>query len=319
MKPLRAALALIVLLAPAAPAGAFEVKERLWAEVWGQTSYRRTNLGADTGAYREIDFLLTTVAANLGLRFPVRGTLYLDPYFNFDILKDSGRDPWNHAYWNNHFKYGPGLRLRYEYENDRGLEAPVSIRNFWAGLFTEYLIMTDSLNQADDRVSELVRQGNYRLGFDGWLSVETLRRRGFSAWTETWGELVYNNTNFQFKGTHDYWPLTVQPRVGLKYKYRRAALQPYYTVRLQTDLDDASWNHEVWFNNYQYGPGIRLLLDGSFIKKGLSVFVYAESVNMGYLPKVDDARRRNISTYDNKVNLEFYVPFGAVTFDQYAD
>ncbi|MFH1724440.1 MAG: hypothetical protein ABII00_07445 [Elusimicrobiota bacterium] len=214
-------------------------------------------------------------------------------------------------------KYGPGLRLRYEFENKTPGGSPMRVRTFWTGLFFEHMLMVESLNNADGRIPNTVHSRNSRFGSETWLMMDTPELNSWSVWWESWTELIYNRHNFNFKNTLHYYSLAFQPRLGARYRFDRLWLQPYYTFRLGLDLGRNPWNQVPWFNNIQHGPGFRVLLERFKFKPGLVVYAYVESLRVNYLPKVTQASRANISRYDNRATIEFWVPFGALKMTPY--
>lgn len=304
---------LIVLIAPLNSHSQENEHDLLWMEIWGNSSYRKTNFGIKSDSYREEDFPLTILSCNVGLRFPLEKFLFFDPYFNFDTGEDFGNDTWNKAFWNNNMKFGPGVRLRYEYENKENKRHVFRLNNFFIGIFSEYLFMIESLNSSNDPIPDSVHTENYRMGVDSWISTETATINSMNIWGEMWAEISYNTTNYYFKDTHDFYNLALQPRLGIQYKHEKFSIQPYCTLHVSEDFGDKSWNKEPWFNSLQYGPGIRFLFENLRIKEGMVLLVYAESLRIDYLPRVDKTRCQDIHSEDVRICFEFWVPFGTIT------
>jgi len=133
-----------------------------------------------------------------------------------------------------------------------------------------------------------------------------------------WGEYCCHMHDFQPTNTRHCHALPIQPRLGLRCRQDGTALPACFTARLGADLGQESWNHHPWSNNIQHGPGIRLLSDRSAFKKGLVVFLHAEHLKVDYLAKVEHSARQRISRFDDRVDLEFWVPFGAHRMTRYA-
>lgn len=313
---------LILLIIAVTPSTSFDQsndnKALLWTEVWANTSYRETNFGVERADYQEKDFFPTILSINTGIRLSIAPCLFFDPYLNIDVSEDFGNKPWNRVFWNNKTVVGPGTRLRYEYEGKDEEKGLFTLNSFFLGIFTEYLFMFDSLNGSNDPIPDSVNSENLRIGMDSWISIESKGYNALSLWGEAWGECSYNSTNFYLKENDNFYSLSIQPRIGIQYKHEKFSLQPYYKLHLSADFGDKSWNKEPWFNNIQYGPGIRLLFENFKVKEGMVLLIYAESLKIDYLSRVDESKCSNISSEDYRINIEMWVPFGAITKSVFA-
>lgn len=288
-------------------------KDLFWTEIWSNTSYRKTNFGVEADSYKEEDFFITIISCNAGLRFPIAKWLFFDPYFNIDMSEDFGNKTWNKVFWNNNMKFGPGLRLRYEYENKKEKKNLFRLNNSFVGVFSEYLFMFESLDGSNDSIPDSVHSENLKVGIDSWIFIESKEYNAWSIWGEAWSEFSYNSRNFYHKNTNDFYNLSMQPRIGIQYTHEKFSVQPYYKLHLSADLGDKSWNKEPWFNNIQYGPGIRLLFENFKIKEDLTLLIYAETLRIDYLSRVDKSKCNNIASKDCRINFELWIPFGSIS------
>jgi hypothetical protein len=294
------------------------VADRFWLEIWGDLAYRNTNFGLEAPfwdpGYRERDIVLTRGTAKAGLRFGVTEGLHLDPYLKLEAVGDWGNDPWNDVYWNNHEKWGPGVRLRAEHVDPVGGSRFVWFNNVTVDGFVELLTIEDALDGAKDEVAEHVPSHNVRAGLSAWVSVISRRFLSdrLSLWGEMWGELAYESTNFYEEDKEDFYLLTLQPKAGLKWHLGRiVSLQPYYTLDLKRDLADEAWNREPWINAMQHGPGVRLAFGDIPGMKNASVYLYAEDLSIDHFSRVPESSYEHLAESDYRVGITFWLPFGA--------
>lgn len=306
--------------------------EHWWLEVGSDIGYQKTNSWYTT----QQDFLISILAARGGYRFYVKEVsffnLYIDPYFKAELLGDLGSKDQNKFFWNNNLKYGPGLRVRAEYDEEKdrkkrekGLnkqklkeykwerEHGVQINYVNLDYYIEYLGI--SFIDRGQNIPNTIPRNNFRTGFNSWMSIDTNHKLGSSglrggAWFEMLGDLTYHSTNFYQDGFDKFCILTLSPKVGLRVAYKGIALEPYFRLDYVRDFLDKDWNKEAWSNNTKYGPGVRLSLGGLTKQNKTSIYLYVESVNIDYDSRVG-WKSAGLSRDDVRAGITFWIPFGA--------
>ncbi len=301
----------ILLLAPDVSVAGEMNQEWSWAEIWGDTAYRKTNFSSDREPDKQEDFYIANFSTKAGGRFDIGERLFFDPYLAFDLNEDFGSRTYNKFYWNNHTKYGIGGRLKYEYaENENRNNRALFFNNINLAFFTEYLIMEDSWNGADDPVADGVPTENWRTGFSAWLSMDSRKFGSFYLWAEAWSEWAYSTTNFQSDNCDDFYIFVFQPKFGLEWRFGTFSVQPYLTADLTYDFGSEPWNEASWLNHIQYGPGFRFSFGNFKALEGASFNIYAEYLKVEYFSRVDASQYRNQADEDFRAGIELWLPFG---------
>jgi len=281
-----------------------------WMEVWSNTSYRSTHFSLETP--KQEDFYLSNTAIDIGFRFPLSDRVSVDPYLTLELAHDLGNESWNQVYWNNNYQIGPGLRLRYDYNDDTNKKGSVVwLKSMNIGPFIEYLYYKDSPDSAKDEIPETVPDENWRSGISSWVSLDSRKHGRFGPWAELWTELSYNHNNFSNGEYNDYYPFLFQPRIGVEWRYDHIAIQPYLMCDLTYDFGNNSWNKESWLNKLEYGPGIRISIGGFQQLSGTVVHIYTEYLSIDYFSRVDQSAYADNASNDFRIGIKCWLPFGA--------
>ncbi|WP_242664221.1 hypothetical protein [Chlorobium sp. N1] len=236
-------------------------------------SRTRDESGLDSGS----GYYLFSVPVTIEGRHYLSEAFYLAPYGRVALTYDFGTRPWNRSYWNNNQIFSGGVKLTTEHSFMNTAEEYVG--GVSASLFSEYQLMTSSFDSSKDPLPDGIAQQNVKSGLSFWFSHERPIGRGFSIWTESWGELAWNTTAFSDRGEDDFLLGTLSSKVGAGVDVGKASFKPYFTVDLVNDFLDKDWNRVSWFNNVQYGPGIRIQL-GRYLPG--NVDLYAEYLFVSY-------------------------------------
>jgi hypothetical protein len=296
------------------PASASSLVDRLWAEIWTDTSYRSTNFGSDAKESKEEDFVITYLSGSAGVRFPLTEGISLDPYFKLDLVRDWCGNEWNDVYWNNNLDWGFGARAVYDYAAKTGNGGFFRVNSLSIHLFAEYLLIEDSLDGSKDKLPDGIHGSNVRSGVGSWLSIDT---RPFlfdtmALWGEMWSEFAYENTGFSDREHGNFFILRLSPTIGLKLDVlKELSIQPYYALSLTSDFGNEEWNREPWLNGLEYGPGLRLSLGGFLPIEQLSLHLRAELLHSHYFGRVDEEKYAAQADRDFRVGLNIWLPLGA--------
>jgi hypothetical protein len=267
----------------------------------GDAYYSKNNFDRDrdelSGEKRE-GYYLASMQANLSLKHYLNESMFVAPYLNVIVTHDFGGKSWNRSYWNNNQVFGLGASLGKEHDF---LDENGEYMGGWYALFfSEYQVITSSIDASKNDIPESVSSGNFKTGASIWYDRKKTIGNGIRLWTEFWGEMAYHSTYFNDKGEDNYLLATIAPRVGLSFDAGKIAVEPYVKAELLNDFLGEEWNREPWINYLQYGPGIRISLDR--ILTG-NVSLFAEYLHVEYL----DRKQEDVSD-DIRAGLIFWIP-----------
>ena len=296
-------------------------KDQLWIEIWNETAWHSTNFGVDSQYYKEEDWYRSSSNVRFGYRFPLKWQAenedhgwFLDPYIRLDLEYDFGNESWNKYAWNNHQKYGPGIRLRHEFQNDP--EEPANF--FWINSMTndfyiEYLRIMDSIDSNKDDQADIVPEDNFRAGLNSYIAATSklLFNEHAKVFAEMWEDFGYSSTNFYQDNIEDYYILQLQPKLGLSWIFEDFSLQPYLFADLVYDFGQNDWNKHEWLNNVKYGPGFRVSFSDIYNRKGTNIRLFVEYTKIHYFERVDEAEYENKADKDVVAGIELWLPFGS--------
>lgn len=287
--------------------------EKLFLELWNENSYRKTEFGANEPGYEEVDYLISQLWLQSGLRYELTDDVFFDPHFTLEVTGDWSSEEWNDVYWNNIMLWGVGARVSYETFSDDEDEQVVWISDCNIELFADLMFSERSLDQGKNDIPEDVSTDNLRTGISIWTALDT---RAFfvdttSIWAEMYGELTYENKGFAEKEYENFYLFTLELLTGPQFPVHEIYLQPYYALYLTRDLGDESWNREPWLNNVTYGPGFRISMGSLIPVENADLYLYIEYLEIDYLSRVDQELYMDTADDDVRLGIEIYLPFGA--------
>lgn len=283
----------------------------LWMEIWHDSTYRTSNFAAKNPSPAQEDFYLSQTSVDTGIRFAAGNNIFIDPYLTMDLALDLGSRAWNKAYWNNNYKWGPGVRMRYERnDEDNKKGSYLWLKSMNVGPFIEYLYQENSLDSSKDNIPGNVPDDNWRCGISTWMSFDSKKSGRFGPWAEIWTELAYNKNNFYRNAYDDFYLLFFQPKIGVEWEFDHLAVQPYLKCDLSYDFGNSAWNKEPWLNNVTYGPGFRLSVSDIKPLKGAVFHIFTEYLMIDYFSRVNDASYANRASNDFRVGINIWLPFG---------
>lgn len=287
-------------------------KPNLWLEIGSDIGYQRTN-----GWYVvQKNFYISILSTKSGYRFYLSDFLFIDPYLKAEVLGDLGNRENNKFFWNNSFKYGPGVRLRLEHKKKIEYDKEYEIKVTYANLdyYVEYLGI-NFINRGME-VPDNVPRKDLRSGLNSWISINNNKKIGKTGimggvWFEMWTDLTYHNTNFFLKGKDNFVILTLCPKLGVRVAQKGIALELYFRMDYVHDFLNKDWNKEAWSNNIKYGPGVRISLGGLTKRPDTpTIFLYSEYINIDYASRTG-WRSVGLSNNDFRAGINLWIPFGA--------
>ncbi|NTU67295.1 MAG: hypothetical protein HGB02_00265 [Chlorobiaceae bacterium] len=261
------------------------------------TKYNFDNTRDESNISTGSGYYLFSLPVTLEARHYLSETFCLTPYARTSVTYDFGEKSWNKSYWNNNQIFAAGVKLTTEHSfmNESG----EYIGGISTALFSEYEVMTSSFDNTKERVPATVDRQNVKTGVSFWFSKEKPLNKKFGIWTENWGEFAWHTSAFSAKGQDNFLLGSLSSKIGTGVDIGKVAFEPYLTVDLVNDFLTKEWNKASWFNNVQYGPGARLVLDRVLPGK---LSVYAE-----YL-LVNAFEPQHLLIHDVKAGLACWFP-----------
>ncbi|KZK74753.1 MAG: hypothetical protein A3K90_04735 [Pelodictyon luteolum] len=242
-------------------------------------------------------YYLFSLPLTLEARHYLSDAIYLAPYARASITYDFADKPLNRSYWNNNQVFAGGLKLTTQRSFMNKSDEYVG--GISASLFSEYEVMTSSFDRTKDRVPAGIERQNVKSGLSFWFSTQKPLNPKFRVWTESWGELAWHTTAFSDEGEDDFLIGSLSSKIGTGVNIAHASFEPYVTVDLVNDFLDREWNRSSWFNNVQYGPGARLVLD-QYLPGNVSI--YMEYLFVSYFDTPQD------QDHDIKAGISCWIP-----------
>lgn len=247
------------------------------------TEYNFNRTRDESGLIGGSGYYLFSVPITVEARHYLSEAFVLAPYARAAVTYDFGGSSWNRSYWNNNQVFSGGLKLMTEHSYLNASEEYVG--GISASLFSQYEVITSSFDSQKDPVPDTIDRQNVKTGLSFWFSRQQPVSRHWRVWTESWGELAWHTTAFSDEGQDNFLLGSLSTKVGTGVGIGKASFDPYVTVDLVNDFLDREWNRASWFNNVQYGPGARIVLD-RYLPGNVSV--YAEYLFVRYFDTPQD-------------------------------
>ena len=240
------------------------VRGQHWVEYWQRTDFRSTNFSDAAPVVKE-DFLIHTSALRAGLRryavnrqglSPLR--LGFDVYGRLELVHDlfNGK-PEHNTVFNNHVKFGGGVKARFEREwkTITGAKTSSWLSYLQVDAFAEFQRM-DTFVEKVRNWFDYIEQSNFRMGVNAWANSGRVLPLGqVPIRFEMYFDLSYHSTNFSDKGSGPFLILTYSPRI-----YHPIAdwLDIYINGEIIRDLTrKEDWNYIPFNNNLKLYGGLR--------------------------------------------------------------
>lgn len=209
-----------------------EEKGNLWADIWTDASFHKTNAERDN-----FNSFLIRSDGRLGLNvkeFPIK------PYFIYLLAYSQDEN-----YWNNNVGFGFGVRA-FPFASYQ----PTSASDEWikdVKFFVEGMVLS-FLKDKETATSNDVKTYDYRVGLDLWHEWNQNEPNYSTPWAEIWANLSYRSTDF-YQVAYNSYLLHIRQKIGIFL----GILKPY----LKFDLRYGG-RSEPWWNYFFYGGGVRV-------------------------------------------------------------
>jgi len=290
-------------------------------EYWQNFSHRKTNYSDVTPEPRE-DFSLLITVIKPGYRFyindePSSSRISLDVYGRFEHVHDFRyKTKFHDNVYNNHYKYGFGVRLRIQKED---------LINHWIkylhiDLFAETQKM-ETWNNDVEYWFDFIEQQNNRFGLNAWLNSNYGNPFG----QETYLDLSYHSTNFSDPGHDPYLILTLSPKLYYNIsRTKKHFFDLYINEELVKDfMQKGSWNRNPFSNNLKTILGIRAIfplnenfnLEKDHIFYNTSFLIFSEYSAISYLDdKSDWPWQTELANHDFRFGFMIWWPLGEAKY-----